>query len=109
MKEVVSEGVNVKFRKEKADLDRASKETMKSLDLLTKTATEQEKNKLKSVEMMVKIALGQQKLDLDSNKLTAEVMQKIADVNDQSIKTTMDVVNSVVSQAATEQKGEKDA
>ncbi len=109
MKEVVSEGVNVKFRKEKADLDRASKETMKSLDLLTKTATEQEKNKLKSVDMMVKIALGQQKLDLDSNKLTAEVMQKIADVNDQSIKTTMDVVNSVVSQAATEQKGEKDA
>ena len=108
MKEVVTEGHNVQFRKEKADLDRASKETMKSLDLLTKAATEQEKNQLKSVEMMVKIALGQQKLDLDSKKITTEVMQKIADVNDKSVHTTMDIVNSVVANAAT-QKGEEDA
>ena len=81
---------------------------MKSLDLLTKAATEQEKNQIKSVEMMVKIALGQQKLDLDSSRLTAEVMQKIADVNDKSVHTTMDIVNSVVASAAT-QKGEEDA
>ena len=81
---------------------------MKSLDLLTKAATEQEKNQLKSVEMMVKITLGQQKLDLDSKKITTEVMQKIADVNDKSVHTTMDIVNSVVANAAT-QKGEEDA
>ena len=58
---------------------------------------------------MVKIALGQQKLDLDSGKLTAEVLQKISDVNDKNIHTTMDVVNSVVQNAATEQRGEEDA
>ena len=109
MKEVVSEGVNVQFRKEKADLDRASKETMKSLDLLTKVSSEQEKNKLKSVDQMVKIALGQQKLDLDSGKLTSEVMKQIAHANDQNVRTTMDVVNSVVQRAATKQRGEEDA
>ena len=109
MKEVVSEGHSVTFRKEKADLDRASKETMKSLELLTKVGTEQEKNKLKSVDQMVKIALGQQKLDLDSGKLTSEVMKQIAEANDQNVKTTMDVVNSVVQNAAAKQRGEEDA
>ena len=37
-------GQDAVLKKEKADLDRASKETMKSLDLLAKTTMAEEKN-----------------------------------------------------------------
>ena len=103
MKEVVSEGHQVSFRKEKADLDRASKETMKTVELLSKSALEDQKSEMKSLEMMIKIALGQQKANLDENVLKAKIMEKAEQIeSDKNIKM-MELVNKVIEQ---ETKGE---
>jgi hypothetical protein len=84
MKEVVSEGHQVTFRKEKADLDRASKETMKSLELLTKVSLEDEKLKanadIKSLDREAKLATEEQKLEIDDKKIRAKVLEKAADI-----------------------------
>ncbi len=84
MKEVVSEGHQVAFRKEKADLDRASKETMKSLELLTKVSLEDEKLKanadIKSLDREAKLVTEEQKLEIDDKKIRAKVLEKAADI-----------------------------
>jgi len=84
MKEVVSEGHQVTFRKEKSDLDRASKETMKSLELLTKVSLEDEKLKanadIKSLDREAKLATEEQKLEIDDKKIRAKVLEKAADI-----------------------------
>ena len=106
MKEVVSEGHQVSFRKEKADLDRASKETMKTVELLSKSALEDQKSEMKSLEMMIKMALGQQKANLDENALKAKIMEKAEQIeSDKNIKM-MELINKVIEQ---ETKGEEDA
>jgi len=106
MKEVVSEGHQVSFRKEKADLDRASKETMKTVELLSKSALEDQKSEMKSLDMMIKIALGQQKANLDENSLKAKIMEKADQIeSDKNIKI-LELVNKVIEQ---ETKGEEDA
>ena len=103
MKEVVSEGHQVSFRKEKADLDRASKETMKTVELLSKSALEDQKSEMKSLEMMIKMALGQQKANLDENALKAKIMEKAEQIeSDKNIKM-LELINKVIEQ---ETKGE---
>tara|TARA_Y100000310_G_scaffold150278_1_gene149767 strand:- start:81 stop:1013 length:933 start_codon:yes stop_codon:yes gene_type:complete len=106
MKEVVSEGHQVSFRKEKADLDRASKETMKTVELLSKSALEDQKSEMKSLDMMIKMALGELKSNLDENALKAKIMEKAQQIeSDKNIKM-MELVNKIIEQ---ETKGEKDA
>jgi hypothetical protein len=106
MKEVVAEGHQVSFRKEKADLDRASKETMKSVELLAKSALEDQKSEMKSLDMMIKMALGEMKSTLDENTLKAKIMEKAEKIeSDKNIKM-MELVNNIIEQ---ETKGEKDA
>ena len=106
MKEVVSEGHEVSFRKEKADLDRASKETMKTVELLSKSALEDQKSEMKSLDMMIKMALGELKANLDENTLKAKIMEKAEQIeSDKNIKM-MELVNKVIEQ---ETKGEEDA
>ena len=103
MKEVVSEGHQVSFRKEKADLDRASKETMKTVELLSKSALEDQKSEMKSLEMMIKMDLGEMKANLDENALKAKIMEKAEQIeSDKNIKM-LELINKVIEQ---ETKGE---
>ena len=91
MKEVVAEGQQVSFRKEKADLDRTSKETMKSLELLTKVSMEEAKSQstseMKSLDMLTKLSTEDQKFELENKKIRARVLEKAADIEkDKDIK-----------------------
>jgi len=91
MKEVVAEGQQVTFRKEKSDLDRASKETMKSLELLTKVSMEEAKSQatseMKSLDMLTKLSTEDQKFKLENKKIRARVLEKAADIEkDKDIK-----------------------
>ena len=91
MKEVVAEGQQVTFRKEKSDLDRASKETMKSLELLTKVSMEDAKSKstseMKSLDMLTKLSTEDQKFKIENKKIRARVLEKAADIEkDKDIK-----------------------
>ena len=105
MKEVVAEGQQATFKKEKADLDRASKETMKTVELLSKSAIEDQKSEMKSLDMLIKIALEKQKVDIDQANLKEKIMQQAAQVkSDKDIKM-IELVNKVIEQEI-KQKGE---
>jgi len=105
MKEVVAEGQQATFKKEKADLDRASKETMKTVELLSKSAIEDQKSEMKSLDMLIKIALEKQKVDVDQSNLKAKIMEQAAQVkSDKDIKM-IELVNKVIEQEI-KQKGE---
>ena len=105
MKEVVAEGQQATFKKEKADLDRASKETMKTVELLAKSAIEDQKSEMKSLDLLIKIALEKQKVDLDQANLKEKIMQQAAQVkSDKDIKM-IELVNKVIEQEI-KQKGE---
>ena len=105
MKEVVAEGQQATFKKEKADLDRASKETMKTVELLSKSAIEDQKSEMKSLDMLIKIALEKQKVDIDQSNLKAKIMEQAAQVkSDKDIKM-IELVNKVIEQEI-KQKGE---
>ena len=105
MKEVVAEGQQASFKKEKADLDRASKETMKTVELLSKSAIEDQKSEMKSLDMLIKIALEKQKVDIDAANLKEKIMQQAAQVkSDKDIKM-IELVNKVIEQEIKE-KGE---
>ena len=91
MKEVVAEGQQVTFRKEKSDLDRASKETMKSLELLTKVSMEEAKSKstseMKSLDLLTKLSTEDEKFKLENKKIRARVLEKAAEIEkDKDIK-----------------------
>jgi len=108
MKEVVAEGQQATFKKEKADLDRASKETMKSVELLSKSAIEDQKSEMKSLDLLIKVALEKEKVNIDVASLKAKIMEKAQQVeSDKNIKM-MELVNKVIEQE-TKQKGEEDA
>jgi len=109
MKEVVSEGHQVTFRKEKADLDRASKETMKSLELLTKVSMEDQKLKtnsdMKSLDMITKLAIEKQKAGTDDKKIRARVLEKAADIEKEKDIKAAELINQTIREE-TKRKGD---
>ena len=108
MKEVVSEGHSVQFRKEKADLDRASKETIKQLEILAKSAIEDQKSEMKSLEMLIKIATEQHKVNLDKETLKEKVLEQARkNESDKEIKM-MEIINNIIA-AETNTRGEDNA
>ena len=108
MKEVVSEGHSVQFRKEKADLDRASKETIKQLEILAKSAIEDQKSEMKSLEMLIKIATEQHKVNLNKETLKEKVLEQARkNESDKEIKM-MEIINNIIA-AETNTRGEDNA
>jgi hypothetical protein len=109
MKEVVAEGHQVSFRKEKADLDRASKETMKSLELLTKVSLEDQKLKsdsdMKSLDMITKLAIEKQKSGTDDKKIRARVLEKAADIEKEKDIKAAELINQTIREE-TKRKGD---
>jgi len=108
MKEVVSEGQTVQFRKEKADLDRASKETIKQLEILAKSALEDQKSEMKSLDMLIKIATEQHKISLDKEHIKEKVLEQARkSESDKDIKM-MEIINNIIS-TETKMRGEDNA
>ena len=109
MKEVVSEGHQVTFRKEKADLDRASKETMKSLELLTKVTTEDRKlqtnSDMKTLDVLTKLATEKQKSVTDDKKIRARVLEKAADIEKEKDIKAAELINQTIREE-TKRKGD---
>ena len=109
MKEVVSEGHQVTFRKEKADLDRASKETMKSLELLTKVTTEDRKlqtnSDMKTLDVLTKLATEKQKSVTDDKKIRARVLEKAADIEKEKDIKAAELINQTIREE-TKKKGD---
>ena len=98
MKEVVAEGQQATFKKEKSDLDRASKVTMKSVELLSKSAIEDQKSEMKSLDMLIKVALEREKVNIDVASLKAKIMEKAQQVeSDKNIKM-MELINNIIKQ-----------
>ena len=98
MKEVVAEGQQATFKKEKSDLDRASKVTMKSVELLSKSAIEDQKSEMKSLDMLIKVALEREKVNIDVASLKAKIMEKAEQVeSDKNIKM-MELINNIIKQ-----------
>ena len=108
-KEAMESGQSAAFRQEKSDLDRASKETMKTLELLTKVTLEENKlesqESIKKMEQLIKAALDEEKLDLDYERIRTRVLEKAASIDkDKQIKMAELVSSSIKEE--TKRKGD---
>ena len=92
MMEAGKSGQSAIMKKEKGDLDRASKETMKSLDLLAKTTMAEEKNAI----------------DMEKIRITA--LTKVADMDDlDERQRSFKLIDVMMDLLKEEMKGEQDA
>jgi hypothetical protein len=92
LKDSAVAGQTATMKKQKGDLDRASKETMKSLDLLTKTV------------------IAEQRAEIDLERIRTDAMKKVAELNDVDDRTRSLKLIDFMSDAIKEQmKGEQDA
>ena len=62
LKDSAVDGQNAMMKKQKGDLDRASKETMKQLDLLTKTV------------------IAEQRAEIDLERIRTDAMKKVVEL-----------------------------
>jgi len=90
------EGQSALMRKEKSDLDRASKETMKAIDALTKTA------------------IADQKTEVDYEKIRVQALQKVTELDikdekERSIKLVEILTDLLKHEENINLKGETDA
>jgi len=69
LKDSAVSGQTATMKKQKGDLDRASKETMKQLDLLTKTV------------------IAEQRAEIDLERIRTDAMKKVAELNDVDDRT----------------------
>ena len=66
MQEAAAEGQSAVLKKEKSELDRASKETLKPLELMTKMTLEDQKNKL--AEKQLKGKMLEKSADIENKR-----------------------------------------
>jgi hypothetical protein len=85
LKDSAVAGQTAMMKKQKGDMDRASKETMKSLDLLTKTV------------------IADQKAEIDLEKIRADAMKKVAELDDVDDRTRSFKLIDFMSEAIKEQ------
>mgnify|MGYP003111470733 FL=1 len=85
LKDSAVAGQTAMMKKQKGDMDRASKETMKSLDLLTKTV------------------IADQKAEIDLEKIRADAMKKVAELDDIDDRTRSFKLIDFMSEAIKEQ------
>ena len=85
LKDSAVAGQNAMMKKQKGDMDRASKETMKSLDLLTKTV------------------IADQKAEIDLEKIRTDAMKKVAELDDVDDRTRSFKLIDFMSEAIKEQ------
>jgi len=85
LKDSAVAGQTAMMKKQKGDMDRASKETMKSLDLLTKTV------------------IADQKAEIDLEKIRTDAMKKVAELDDVDDRTRSFKLIDFMSEAIKEQ------
>jgi hypothetical protein len=92
MMEAGKSGQDAMMKKEKADLDRASKETMKALDAMTKTA------------------IADQKAEIDMEKIRMNALEKVSQIEDlDDRERSFKLIDTISDLIKEEMKGEEDA
>jgi len=98
--DAMESGLNSSYRQEKADLDRASKETMKTVELLTKAGVEELKlnqnSELKMVDMAIKASIGENKYNMDIEKIRSKALEKSADIDKDKQLKLVDIVSDLM-------------
>ena len=106
------QGQSSELKKEKADLDRASKETMKALDVMSRLTIEEKKTEadttMKALDLMIKTNLDQQKLDLDIDEVRTKALERIAAMQDKDSREREFKMVDIVKEVITKTKKEKD-
>ena len=79
MQEAAAEGQSAVLKKEKSELDRASKETLKALDLLAKLSIEDQKILMDEKNLKGKMLEKAADIEKDKDIKAAELLTNIAD------------------------------
>ena len=92
LKDSAVEGQTATMKKQKADLDRASKETMKQLDLLTKTV------------------IAEQRAEIDLEKIRMDALKKVTELKNIDDRTrSLKLLDFMTNAIKEEMKGKEDA
>jgi len=106
------QGQSTELKKEKADMDRASKETMKAIDILSKITIEQGKientKTMKALDLMISTTLEQQKIDMDIDEVRTKALERIASMQDKDSRERDFKMIDIVKEVITTKKKEKD-
>ena len=98
--DAMESGLNSAYRQEKSDLDRASKETMKTVELLTKAGIDELKlnqdSELKMVDMAIKASIGKNKHNMDIEKIRSKALEKSADIDKDKQLKLVDIVSDLM-------------
>ena len=111
------QGQTTELKKEKNDMDRASKETMKALDILSKISMQEDKigsdAELKAVDLMIKTELDQQKIDSKVEEVRTKALERIASMQDKDSRERdfkiADIIKDVISKEPKQKKENDDA
>ena len=76
LQEAASEGQSAVLRKEKSELDRASKETLKTLELMTKMTMEEQKTQLAEKQLKGKMLEKSADIENQRDMKIAELQSK---------------------------------
>jgi hypothetical protein len=106
------QGQTTELKKEKNDMDRSSKETMKALDILSKVTMQEDKiesqENLKAMDAVIKAELEQQKIDSNIESVRIKAMERIAAMQDKDSRERdfkiADVIKDVVSKEPKQKK-----
>jgi len=106
------QGQTTELKKEKADMDRASKETMKAIDVLSKLTIEQDKMEndktMKALDLMIKTTLQQKKIDMDVDEVRTKALERIASMQDKDSRERDFKMIDIVKEVITKKEKEKD-
>ena len=111
------QGQTTELKKEKNDMDRSSKETMKALDILSKITMQEDKiesqENLKAMDAVIKAELDQQKIDSNIESVRIKAMERLAAMQDKDSRERdfkiADVIKDVVSKEPKQKKENDDA
>ena len=111
------QGQTTELKKEKNDMDRSSKETMKALDILSKITMQEDKiesqENLKAMDSVIKAELDQQKIDSSIESVRIKAMERLAAMQDKDSRERdfkiADVIKDVVSKEPKQKKENDDA
>ena len=111
------QGQTTELKKEKNDMDRSSKETMKALDILSKVTMQEDKiesqENLKAMDAVIKAELDQQKIDSNIESVRIKAMERLAAMQDKDSRERdfkiADVIKDVVSKEPKQKKENDDA
>ena len=111
------QGQTTELKKEKNDMDRASKETMKALDILSKISMQEGKiesdQEMKAVDVIIKSELENQKINSNVEAVRTKALERIASMQDKDSRERdfkmADIIKDVISKEPKQEKENDDA